>query len=100
MLNTMEFVCGCRGIGAGIYANKEIRYKVAYEFNPAMQETYKKNHLGSSCISAMLERANYNEIKEKYGDIDVFVIRRTTFAQGFLMQIEAKNHAISQNNSW
>ena len=75
---------------------KKFDIKVAYEFNPAMQETYKKNHPGVAVFGDVRD-ANYAEIKEKYGDIDVVIGGPP--CQGFSNANRQKSHAISQNNS-
>ena len=61
-----------------------------------MQETYKKNHPGVAVFGDVRD-ANFAEIKEKYGDIDVVIGGPP--CQGFSNANRQKNHAISQNNS-
>ena len=45
MFNTIDLFAGAGGLSLGFMQTKKFDIKVAYEFNPAMQETYKKNHL-------------------------------------------------------
>ena len=46
MFNTIDLFAGAGGLSLGFMQTKKYDIKVAYEFNPAMQETYKKNHPG------------------------------------------------------
>ena len=46
MFNTIDLFAGAGGLSLGFMQTKKFDIKVAYEFNPAMQETYKKNHPG------------------------------------------------------
>ena len=79
MFNTIDLFAGAGGLSLGFIQTKNFDIKVAYEFNPAMQETYKKNHPG----------------------VDVFidVVIGGPPCQGFSNANRQKNHAISQNNS-
>ena len=96
MFNTIDLFAGAGGLSLGFMQTKKFDIKVAYEFNPAMQETYKKNHPGAAVFGDVRD-ANYAEIKEKYGDIDVVIGGPP--CQGFSNANRQKNHAISQNNS-
>ena len=96
MFNTIDLFAGAGGLSLGFMQTKKFDIKVAYEFNPAMQETYKKNHPGVAVFGDVRD-ANYAEIKEKYGDIDVVIGGPP--CQGFSNANRQKNHAISQNNS-
>lgn len=60
-----------------------------------MQATYKKNH-ASVDVRGDVCSANYDEIREKYGKIDVVIGGPP--CQGFSNANRQKNHAISQNN--
>lgn len=96
MFNTIDLFAGAGGLSLGFMQAKKFDIKVAYEFNPAMQETYKKNHPGVAVFGDVRD-ANFAEIKEKYGDIDVVIGGPP--CQGFSNANRQKNHAISQNNS-
>ena len=96
MFNTIDLFAGAGGLSLGFMQTKKFDIKVAYEFNPAMQETYKKNHPGVAVFGDVRD-ANFAEIKEKYGDIDVVIGGPP--CQGFSNANRQKNHAISQNNS-
>ena len=96
MFNTIDLFAGAGGLSLGFMQTKKYDIKVAYEFNPAMQETYKKNHPGVAVFGDVRD-ADYAEIKEKYGDIDVVIGGPP--CQGFSNANRQKNHAISQNNS-
>lgn len=74
---------------------KKYDIKVAFENNPAMQKTYKKNHMGVD-VQDDVCLADYNDIQKKYGKIDVVIGGPP--CQGFSNANRQKNHAISQNN--
>lgn len=74
---------------------KKYEIKVAFENNPAMQETYRRNHVGVD-VRGDVCSADYDEIQEKYGSIDVVIGGPP--CQGFSNANRQKNHAISQNN--
>ena len=46
MYNTIDLFAGAGGLSLGFMQTKKFDIKVAFEFNPAMQETYRKNHPG------------------------------------------------------
>lgn len=96
MFKTIDLFAGAGGLSLGFMQTKKFDIKVAYEFNPVMQETYKKNHPGVAVFGDVRE-ANYEEIKEKYGDIDVIIGGPP--CQGFSNANRQRNHAINQNNS-
>lgn len=54
MFNTIDLFAGAGGLSLGFMQTKKYDIKVAYEFNPAMQETYKKIIQEWMCL-AMLE---------------------------------------------
>ncbi len=91
----IDLFSGAGGLSLGFIQSRRFDIKVAYENNPAMQETYKNNHpkvdvRGDVCT------ANYSEIQKKYGKIDVVIGGPP--CQGFSNANRQKNHAISQNN--
>ncbi|MGM9580883.1 MAG: DNA cytosine methyltransferase [Anaerovibrio sp.] len=96
MFSTIDLFAGAGGLSLGFVQTKKFDIKVAYEFNTAMQETYRKNHPGVAVFGDVRD-ANYEEIREKYGDIDVVIGGPP--CQGFSNANRQKNHAISQNNS-
>ena len=96
MYNTIDLFAGAGGLSLGFMQTKKFDIKVAFEFNPVMQETYKKNHPGVDVFGDVRE-ADYKFIRENYGDIDVVIGGPP--CQGFSNANRQKNHAISQNNS-
>ena len=96
MYNTIDLFAGAGGLSLGFMQTKKFDIKAAFEFNPAMQETYKKNHPGVAVFGDVRD-ANYTQIREEYGDIDVVIGGPP--CQGFSNANRQKSHAISQNNS-
>jgi len=91
----VDLFAGAGGLSLGFMQTQKYEIKVAFENSPYMQDTYRKNHpevevLGDVCT------ANYEEIKKKYGKIDVVIGGPP--CQGFSNANRQKNHAISQNN--
>ena len=95
MYSVIDLFAGAGGLSLGFLQTKKYVVKVAFENNPDMQATYKKNHPGVE-VKGDVCVADYNEIKEKYGDIDVVIGGPP--CQGFSNANRQKNHAISQNN--
>lgn len=95
MYTVIDLFAGAGGLSLGFSQTQKYEVKVAFENSPYMQETYRKNHpntevQGDVCI------ADYDEIKRKYGEIDVVIGGPP--CQGFSNANRQKNHAISQNN--
>lgn len=95
MYNVIDLFAGAGGLSLGFMQTGKFQIKVAFENNPAMQETYRKNHKevdvrGDVCV------ADYQQIVEQYGDIDVVIGGPP--CQGFSNANRQKSHAISQNN--
>lgn len=95
MYMVIDLFAGAGGLSLGFLQTQKYEVKVAFENSPYMQETYRKNHpntevRGDVCI------ADYDEIKRKYGEIDVVIGGPP--CQGFSNANRQKNHAISQNN--
>ncbi len=93
--SVVDLFAGAGGLSLGFVQTGKYDIKVAFENNPDMQATYKKNHpnvevLGDVC------KANYQDIMKKYGKIDVVIGGPP--CQGFSNANRQKNHAISQNN--
>ncbi len=91
----IDLFSGAGGLSLGFMQSQKYDIKVAFENNPAMQDTYRKNHpkvdvRGDVCS------ADYSEIQKKYGSIDVVIGGPP--CQGFSNANRQKNHAISQNN--
>lgn len=95
MYRVIDLFAGAGGLSLGFSQTQKYDVKVAFENSPYMQETYRKNHpnaevQGDVCI------ADYDEIKRKYGEIDVVIGGPP--CQGFSNANRQRNHAISQNN--
>lgn len=95
MYKVVDLFAGAGGLSLGFMQTKKYDIKVAYENNPNMKATYKKNH-ASVDVRGDVCSANYDEIREKYGKIDVVIGGPP--CQGFSNANRQKNHAISQNN--
>ena len=95
MYKVIDLFAGAGGLSLGFEQTGKYIIKVAFENNPAMQETYKKNHpsvdvRGDVCV------ADYNEIISDYGPIDIVIGGPP--CQGFSNANRQKSHAINQNN--
>lgn len=93
--SVVDLFAGAGGLSLGFEQTNKYDVKVAFENSPYMQDTYKKNHpdvevLGDVC------QADYGEIQEKYGAIDVVIGGPP--CQGFSNANRQRNHAVSQNN--
>ncbi len=93
--SVVDLFAGAGGLSLGFMQTNKFDIKVAFENNPDMQATYRANHpnvevLGDVC------KADYKEIKKKYGTIDVVIGGPP--CQGFSNANRQKNHAINQNN--
>ena len=95
MYKVVDLFAGAGGLSLGFMQTKKYDIKVAFENNPAMQKTYKKNHMGVD-VQDDVCLADYNDIQKKYGKIDVVIGGPP--CQGFSNAKRQKNHAISQNN--
>ena len=95
MYKVVDLFAGAGGLSLGFMQTKKYEIKVAFENNPAMQETYRRNHVGVD-VRGDVCSADYDEIQEKYGSIDVVIGGPP--CQGFSNANRQKNHAISQNN--
>lgn len=94
MYKVVDLFAGAGGLSLGFMQTRKYDIKVAFENSPYMQETYRLNHPGVE-VQGDVCAANYDEIKEKYGDIDVVIGGPP--CQGFSNANRQKNHAISQN---
>jgi DNA (cytosine-5)-methyltransferase 1 len=95
MLNTIDLFAGAGGLSLGFLQSGAYDIKVAFENNPSMQDTYRKNHPGVDVLGDVCG-ADYRAIKKKYGSIDVIIGGPP--CQGFSNANRQKNHAVSQNN--
>ena len=95
MYNVIDLFAGAGGLSLGFLQTQKYDIKVAFENNPNMQETYKRNHPGVD-VRGDVCSADYAEIQNKYGHIDVVIGGPP--CQGFSNANRQKNHAISQNN--
>ena len=95
MHKVVDLFAGAGGLSLGFMQTKKYDIKVAFENNPAMQKTYKKNHMGVDVRDDVC-LADYDDIQKKYGKIDVVIGGPP--CQGFSNANRQKNHAISQNN--
>ena len=95
MYKVVDLFAGAGGLSLGFMQTKKYDIKVAFENNPAMQKTYKKNHMGVD-VQDDVCLADYDDIQKKYGKIDVVIGGPP--CQGFSNANRQKNHAISQNN--
>lgn len=96
MYTVIDLFSGAGGLSLGFQQTKKYDIKVAFESNPIMQETYRKNHPGVEVCGDVCG-ADYPAIEKKYGAIDVVIGGPP--CQGFSNANRQKNHAISQNNS-
>ena len=95
MYKVIDLFAGAGGLSLGFMQTQKYEIKVAFENNPNMQETYRRNHIGVD-VRGDVCSANYTEIQQKYGPIDVVIGGPP--CQGFSNANRQKNHAISQNN--
>lgn len=95
MYKVIDLFAGAGGLSLGFMQTGKFQIKVAYENNPAMQETYRKNHKGVD-VRGDVCVADYQQIIRQYGDIDVVIGGPP--CQGFSNANRQKTHAISQNN--
>lgn len=91
----VDLFSGAGGLSLGFLQTRKYDIKVAFENNPNMQETYRRNHLNVDVRGDVCE-ADYEEIQKQYGNIDVVIGGPP--CQGFSNANRQKNHAISQNN--
>lgn len=95
MYKAIDLFAGAGGLSHGFMQTQKYEIKVAFENNPNMQETYRRNHPGVD-VRGDVCSADYEEIQRQYGPIDVVIGGPP--CQGFSNANRQKNHAISQNN--
>ena len=96
MYSAIDLFAGAGGLSLGFRQTGQYCIKVAFESNPAMQDTYRLNHPGTD-VRGDVRNADYAGIREKYGPIDVVIGGPP--CQGFSNANRQKNHIISRNNS-
>lgn len=96
MLSAVDLFAGAGGLSLGFTQTGKYCIKVAFENNPAMQATYKKNHPDVDVRGDVYE-ADYSGIIQKYGKIDVVIGGPP--CQGFSNANRQRNTAVSHNNA-
>lgn len=95
MYKVVDLFAGAGGLSLGFMQTQKYEIVAAFENSPYMQDTYRLNHPNVE-VQGDVCAADYNKIKEKYGEIDVVIGGPP--CQGFSNANRQKNHAISQNN--
>lgn len=93
--SVIDLFAGAGGLSLGFKLTGQFDIKAAFELNPAMQATYKKNHDGVDVYDDVT-KADYQELKKKYGNIDVVIGGPP--CQGFSNANRQKSNAINKNN--
>ncbi len=96
MLSVVDLFAGAGGLSLGFNQTHKYCIKVAFENNPVMQDTYRKNHPGVEVRGDVYE-ADYGEINRIYGPIDVVIGGPP--CQGFSNANRQRNTAVSHNNA-
>lgn len=91
----IDLFAGAGGLSLGFEQSGAYEIKAAFENNPKMQETYRRNHPTVELFSNVCD-ADYRALEEKYGPIDVVIGGPP--CQGFSNANRQRNHAISKNN--
>lgn len=91
----IDLFAGAGGLSLGFEHTGTYEIKAAFENNPKMQKTYKRNHPTVELFSDVCG-ADYHALEAKYGPIDVVIGGPP--CQGFSNANRQRNHAISKNN--
>lgn len=95
MYKTIDLFAGAGGLSLGFKQTGKFQILAAFEINPDMQQTYRKNHKGTDVFDDV-KKADYTALQRRYGQIDVVIGGPP--CQGFSNANRQKNHLISQNN--
>lgn len=93
--SVIDLFAGAGGLSLGFLQTGKYDVKVAFENNPDMQATYRKNHPNVTVMGDVCA-ADYQNIVNKYGNIDIVIGGPP--CQGFSNANRQKNHAINMNN--
>ena len=93
--SVVDLFAGAGGLSLGFMQTGKYDIKVAFEREPHMQATYRRNHPNVE-LQGDVCAADYADIQERYGAIDVVIGGPP--CQGFSNANRQKSHAISQNN--
>lgn len=96
LLSVVDLFAGAGGLSTGFLQSGKYCVKAAYENNPTMQATYKRNHPNVD-VRGDVCTADYDEIDQLYGPIDVVIGGPP--CQGFSNANRQKNTAVSHNNT-
>ncbi len=92
----VDLFAGAGGLSCGFLQTGRFIITAAYENNIHARKTYKFNHPNTEVYPDVCS-ADYNELKEKFGHINVVIGGPP--CQGFSNANRQKNHAISKNNT-
>ena len=93
--SVVDLFAGAGGLSLGFAQTLKYDIKVAFENNPDMQLTYRRNHPNVE-VQGDVCKADYKLIQEKYGEIDVVIGGPP--CQGFSNANRQRNHIVSKNN--
>lgn len=91
----VDLFAGAGGLSYGFELTRHYEVKIAFENNPVMQKTYKKNHPEVE-VKGDVCQADYEQIKAQFGQIDVVIGGPP--CQGFSNANRQRSKAISVNN--
>ena len=91
----IDLFSGAGGLSLGFMQTQKYDIKVAFENNPSMQETYRRNHPAVD-VRGDVCSADYSAIQAEYGPIDVVIGGPP--CQGFSNANRQRSNAISKNN--